>query len=159
MKNKNIRKSRLKKIAQQKKDQYSGILSDFNTDVSDLENTRQNKLRELNNYPQEDLYDLKFNQEKSEGEVDLSDQPLSTRYVPGTTRMKRRIENGIYQDPITNKVFDEREPFEFQGESYPGGSPSLQSNIMYLTSDLKEVGHKKYAKRILKLLHDLSLID
>ena len=158
MKNKSIRKARLKKIANQKKDN-SGYFSYYSTDTSDIENTRQNKLRELNSHPQEDLYDLKFSQEKPEGEVNLSSQPLSTRYVPGTTRQKKRVENGVYQDPITNKVFDEREPFEFQGESYPGGSPSLQSNIMYLTAGLKEVGHKKYAKRILRLLHDLTLVD
>jgi len=157
MSNKSIRKARLRKLAQQKKDQ-SGYFSHFNTEIE--EGTRQRKLRDIDLVADEEsLYDLKFNQEKSENELSLSENPLSTRYVPGTARQSRRIGDGVFQDPITNKVFDHNHPFEHDGEAYPGGTPSLQSSIMYLTAGLKQSGQKKIAKKILTMMHDLSKIN
>jgi hypothetical protein len=156
MNKKLIRKARLNKIAQQKKDQ-SGFFSHYNTEIEN--STRQKKLREFGKPVEEDSrYNLQFNQEDSESEISLSENPLSTRNFPGTSRQARRVGDGVYQDPITNKVVDFNASFESGGEAYPGGSPSLQSSIMYLTSNLKQSGQKKYAKKILAMMHDLTLI-
>jgi hypothetical protein len=156
MNSKDIRKARLKKIAADKKDQ-SGFFSHFNTEIE--EGNRQKELRDFSESPsREDLYGLQFNQEDSEVGYELTKTPLSTRYVPGDTRQARRIGNGVVQDPITNEIFDYNETFEHDGQVYGGGSVAMQSSIMYLTTNLKRMGHVKHAKRINTLLHKLSLI-
>ena len=156
MSKKNIRKARLKKLAASKKDQ-SGYFSYFNTDIQ--EGTRQKELRDFSDSPKtEDLYGLQFNQEDSEVGYDITNTPLSTRYVPGEARQAQRIGDGVMQDPLTKEVFDYNQSFKHNDEVYGGGSVAGQSNIMYLTTSLKRMGHKKYADRIHKLLNDLSLI-
>lgn len=156
MNKKMIRQARLKKIAADKKDQ-SGYFSHFNTEIE--EGNRQKNLRDFSKVPDsESLYNLQFEQSDSEKGYELTDTPLSTRYVPGETRMARRVGDGVVQDPLTNKIFDYNEPFEHEGQEYNGGSISLQSSIMYLTSSLKRNGQEKYAKRINTLLHDLCTI-
>ena len=156
---KNIRKARLKKLSQSKKDQ-SGFFSHYNTEIE--ERSRQKRLRDIDSkIERESLYDVSFNQEdsKADSNVNLSQNPLSTRYVPGTTRMGLHLGDGQVQDPLTNQIFDYRESFSKDGENYPGGSVSLQSSIMYLTSSLENNGHKKYSKRIFKMLSKLASID
>ena len=156
MSKKDIRKARLKKLAASKKDQ-SGYFSYFNTDIQ--EGSRQKDLRDFSQTPKrEELYDLQFNQEDSEVGYELTETPLSTRYVPGEARQAQRIGDGIVQDPLTKEIFDYSESFKHNDEVYGGGSVSGQSNIMYLTTSLKRLGHKKYADRIHKLLNDLTLI-
>ena len=155
----NIRKARLKKISQSKKDQ-SGFFAHFNTDIE--QGTRQRRLRKIDEAPKEDsLYDLSFDQQDSDSDSasNLSSGPLSTRYIPGTSRMSRRIGNGVVQDPLTNETIDYSEPYKHNGEEYPGGSVSLQSSIMYLTATLNSVGQKKYSKKIFEMLHKLSKLD
>jgi len=59
------------------------------------------------------------------------DRSLSTRYVPSKPGVQaRRIADGVYQDPITNKTYDWNEGFKTEeGETFNGGRVSLQTDI------------------------------
>jgi hypothetical protein len=59
------------------------------------------------------------------------DRSLSTRYVPDKPGISaRRIADGVYQDPITNKTYDWNEGFKTEdGETFSGGGVSLQTDI------------------------------
>ena len=75
---------------------------------------------------------------------------MSTRYAPDMPGVQTmRYSDGVYQNPYTGKMYDFNEGFEMDDMVFPGGSPSLQSDIMTLASDFKEKGLHKEA-RILK---------
>jgi hypothetical protein len=58
----------------------------------------------------------------------------------------QRVSDGVYKDPYTNKVYDYNEGFTAEsGESYPGGSPALQSGLMNLANHLDNKGLIKEA--------------
>lgn len=56
---------------------------------------------------------------------------LSTRYSPDRVGVQaRRISDGVYQDPITNKTYDWNEGFTTEdGQKFEGGRVSLQTDI------------------------------
>jgi hypothetical protein len=56
---------------------------------------------------------------------------LSTRYSPDHVGVQtRRISDGVYQDPISGRIYDWNEGFTTEtGEKYPGGAVSLQSQL------------------------------
>jgi hypothetical protein len=56
---------------------------------------------------------------------------LSTRYSPDRIGVQaRRIADGVYQDPYTNKVYDWNAGFKTEeGEEFAGGGVSLQTDI------------------------------
>lgn len=58
---------------------------------------------------------------------------LSTRYSPDRVGVQaRRVSDGVYQDPITNKVYNWNEGFKTEdGSEFAGGSVDLQTDIMY----------------------------
>lgn len=56
---------------------------------------------------------------------------LSTRYSPDRVGvMARRISDGVYQDPYTNRTYDWNEGFTTEdGEVFGGGSVALQTDM------------------------------
>lgn len=71
--------------------------------------------------------------EKADLSTDVYNRSLSTRYSPDRVGVQaRRIADGVYQDPITNKVYDWNEGFTTEdGAKFEGGKVSLQTDIMY----------------------------
>lgn len=78
-----------------------------------------------------DEYNSGIKHEKSNLTTDVFDRSLSTRYSPDRVGvMARRIADGVYQDPITNKVYDWNEGFTTEdGEKFNGGRVSLQTDL------------------------------
>ncbi len=72
---------------------------------------------------------------------------LSTRYSPDRVGIQaRRLSDGVFQDPYTNKVYDYNEGFKTEdGRDFPGGGASLQSSMMHLANHLDKKGLVKEA--------------
>ena len=70
---------------------------------------------------------------KTDLSEDQVNRSLSTRYSPDRVGVQaRRISDGVYQDPITNKVYDWNEGFTTEdGEKFEGGRVSLQTDLIY----------------------------
>jgi hypothetical protein len=77
-------------------------------------------------------YDTGPEHQKSNLKVDEVPRSLSTRYSPDRIGVQaRRISDGVYQDPITNKIYDWNEGFTTEdGQDFPGGQVSLQTDLM-----------------------------
>lgn len=62
----------------------------------------------------------------------LPSNTLSTRYSPDHVGVQaRRIADGVYQDPYTNKIYDWNEGFTTEdGRKYTGGHVSLQTDLL-----------------------------
>jgi hypothetical protein len=77
------------------------------------------------------LYDLAPEREKADNKVHDVSRSLSTRYSPDRVGvMARRIADGVYQDPYTNKVYDWNQGFKTEtGDVFPGGAVNLQSQL------------------------------
>jgi hypothetical protein len=75
---------------------------------------------------------------------------LSTRYSPDRVGVQaKRVSDGVYQDPYTNKVYDYNEGFKTEdGRSFPGGAASLQSSLMRAANILDKEGFKKEADQL-----------
>ena len=126
-----IRSSALKAIIKNA-DQY-GILQGLQGGPKDYE-TREHKKVERGGKVDSKLYGVGLPEHK---DTDLSEEKynrsLSTRYSPDRVGVQsRRLSDGVYQDPITNKIYDWNEGFKTEdGESFSGGGVSLQTDIMY----------------------------
>lgn len=61
------------------------------------------------------------------------DRSLSTRYSPDRVGVQvKRISDGVYQDPITNKIYDWNEGFTTEeGDVFNGHRVSLQTDLVY----------------------------
>jgi hypothetical protein len=72
---------------------------------------------------------------------------LSTRYSPDRVGVQaRRVSDGVWQDPYTNRVYDYNDGFKTEsGEEFPGGHVALQSHMIGLASHLDSVGLHKEA--------------
>lgn len=122
------------------------------------EGTREKRLRdglELNQ--KYDLNPPKRNllSESNPDEVLTKQISLSTRYAPDMPGVQAlRVEDGVYQNPYSGKMYNYNEGFEVDGLVYSGGSPSLQTDIMTLANEFKSKGLIKEA-RLLKLLSDI----
>lgn len=70
---------------------------------------------------------------KAVNTVEHVSRSLSTRYSPDRVGVQaRRVSDGVYQDPITNKVYNWNEGFTTEdGANFSGGSVDLQTDIMY----------------------------
>jgi len=70
---------------------------------------------------------------KSDLTTDTFSRSLSTRYSPDRVGVQaKRISDGVFQDPITNKIYDWNEGFKTEdGDVFSGGGVSLQTDIMY----------------------------
>ncbi len=112
-----------------------GIFQHFQSDVANY-STREKVLsgRGSSEKQNESIYNLSPEHDDSYKPEDTLTPSLSTRYSPDRVGVQaRRIGDGVYQDPYTNKVYDYNEGFKTEsGEEYSGGGVSLQSNIMRL---------------------------
>lgn len=63
--------------------------------------------------------------------VETYSRSLSTRYSPDRPGVQaRRVSDGVYQDPITNKVYDWNEGFTSEtGSKFYGGHVALQTDF------------------------------
>lgn len=70
---------------------------------------------------------------KTDLSEDTYNRSLSTRYSPDRVGVQaRRVSDGVYQDPITNKVYDWNEGFTTEdGQKFEGGRVSLQTDLIY----------------------------
>ena len=90
----------------------------------------------------ESLYDLSEPGRDSRVPTEYVAPHLSTRYSPDRVGVQaKRVSDGVYQDPYTNKIYDYNEGFKTEdGRSFPGGAASLQSSLMRVASNLDLIG-------------------
>jgi len=82
---------------------------------------------------------------------------LSTRYAPDMPGVQAmRVEDGVYQNPYSGKMYDYNQGFEVDGMAFNGGSPSLQTDIMTLASEFRSKGLVKEARLLRVLSEDLG---
>ncbi len=122
-------------IAKVAADDQHGIFQHFQSGVLDYP-TREQYVSHRGGQPssRDALYGV--GPEHSDADNSMSEPPrsLSTRYSPDRVGVQaRRIGDGVYQDPYTNKIYDYNEGFSTEdGRVQPGGSPALQSNLSNL---------------------------
>lgn len=121
----------LNKVAQ---NVQTGVFRTFRDGVAEY-NTRENMMAERGGevIKEEDKYNLSIEHKDADFSHEADSHPLSTRYSPEHPGvMTRRLTDGEYLDPITNKVFSYREGFTTSdGRTFPGGDVSLQTDIIY----------------------------
>lgn len=107
------------------------------------------------------LYNLSPEGEDSRVPTEHVAPHLSTRYSPDRVGVQaKRVSDGVYQDPYTNKVYDYNEGFQTEdGRSFPGGSASLQSSLMTMANELDAAGFKKEADALDSVLIKVAAID
>ena len=106
----------------------------------------------------ESLYNIAPEGDDSRVPTEYVAPHLSTRYSPDRVGIQaKRVSDGVYQDPYTNKVYDYNEGFKTEdGRSFPGGSASLQSSLMRAANLLDKTGLTKEASRLDGVLERLS---
>ena len=110
----------------------SGILQHFNESVVNYSTRDQHTVERGGKSDADNLYGVGLPDHKN---TDLTtrkfDRSLSTRYSPDRVGVQaRRIADGVYQDPITNKTYDWNEGFRTEdGEAFSGGGVALQTDI------------------------------
>jgi hypothetical protein len=110
----------------------AGVLQHFNQNVVDYKTREQHTVERGGKDDSEKLYGVGLPDHKN---TDLStrqyDRSLSTRYSPDRVGVQaRRIADGVYQDPITNKTYDWNDGFRTEdGEVFSGGGVSLQTDL------------------------------
>lgn len=140
-----------------------GIFQHFQSDVTNY-STREKSLemRGADSAPsRETLYGVGPKHEESFVPSDAVSNSLSTRYSPDRVGVQaRRLDDGVYQDPYTKKVYDYNDGFKAEdGREFSGGGVSLQSNIMRLgnhdikiikkiSSSLRQKGNYLLAKKV-----------
>jgi hypothetical protein len=113
--------------------QAEGILQHYTSDSIDYKTREQHQV-ERGGQSAKQLYGVGLPDRKN---VDLSTKvyrrSLSTRYSPDRVGVQaRRVSDGVYQDPITNKVYNWNEGFTTEdGSKFFGGDVSLQTDIVY----------------------------
>ena len=96
--------------------------------------TRDHSKAERGGKEEKDLYGVGLPDHKNTDlSVDKYDRSLSTRYSPDRPGVQaRRVSDGVFQDPITNKTYDWNEGFKTEdGAEFSGGGVSLQTDILY----------------------------
>jgi hypothetical protein len=106
----------------------------------------------------ESLYNISPEGDDSRVPTEYVAPHLSTRYSPDRVGVQaKRVSDGVYQDPYTNKVYDYNEGFKTEdGRSFPGGSASLQSSLVHAANVLDKKGLTKEASRLDEVLGRLS---
>jgi hypothetical protein len=110
----------------------SGVLQHFNDKVMSFPTRDQDMVGRGGDDDSEKLYGVGIpKHEKTDLSTSEYDRSLSTRYSPDRVGVQaRRIADGVYQDPITNKTYDWNDGFKTEdGESFAGGGVSLQTDI------------------------------
>lgn len=106
----------------------------------------------------ESLYNLSEEGSISRVPTEYVAPHLSTRYSPDRVGVQaQRVADGVYQDPITNKIYDYNDGFKTEdGRDFPGGSAALQSSMMRMANILDEKSLYKKANQIDNFLKKLS---
>lgn len=128
------RKIRISILDSMIKNAEMGVLQQFKGTPIEYK-TREHMIAERGGDPgdRSELYDLG----PEHNDSDISTQPftrsLSTRYSPDRVGVQaRRVSDGVWQDPITNKIYNWNEGFSTEnGEEFSGGRVSLQTDIVY----------------------------
>lgn len=110
----------------------SGIFQVFRDGTVDYP-ARENATTERGGKAEKDLYGLQPEGKKMDSKRRPHDRSLSTRYSPDRVGVQaRRIADGVYQDPYTNKLYDWNEGFKTEdGQSFSGGSVQLQTDLIH----------------------------
>ena len=110
----------------------SGIFQNFRDDKIEYP-YRENKITERGGTrnKKEDLYNLSPEHKKMDSKRRPHDRGLSTRYSPDRVGVQaRRLADGVYQDPYTNKIYDWNDGFTTEdGQKFNGGHVSLQTDL------------------------------
>jgi hypothetical protein len=109
----------------------TGILQQPANDVLVYE-TAEHELYERGGKATNELYGVGYSERKDVNlAVDKYSRSLSTRYSPDRVGIQAmRISDGVYQDPITKKVYDWNEGFKTEsGHEFYGGNVSLQTDL------------------------------
>ena len=138
----------LDKVAQE--DQH-GIFQTFQSSVTNY-STREHALAMRSSGQSmgrdtESLYGLSPAHEDSYVPTEFVAGHLSTRYSPDRPGVQaRRVSDGVFQDPYTNRVYDYNEGFTTEdGRNFPGGSAAFQTDLMMLANHLDNRGLVKEA--------------
>lgn len=110
------------------------LLEDPNGITMEHENlSRRNVYRGGPPRDPEKNYNLAPEHKKVEETLSPVSRSLSTRYSPDHVGVSaRRISDGVYQDPITNKIYNWNEGFKTDdGDVFDGGSISLQTDLVF----------------------------
>ena len=139
-----------------------GIFQNFQSNVTEYA-TRERHLSMRGNTDgssRDKLYGVGPEHEDSYVPTEYVAPSLSTRYSPDRVGVQaQRVSDGVYKDPYTNKVYDYNEGFTAEsGESYPGGSPALQSSLMHLANHLDGIGLIKEADYLDSVLRKSAVL-
>lgn len=110
-----------------------GILQTYQGTPGEFKTREHHIMERGGDKPERDLYGVGV---KDHQDSDLStnhfNRSLSTRYSPDRVGVQaRRIADGVYQDPITNKVYDWNEGFKTEdGSIFNGTDISLQTDVI-----------------------------
>ena len=109
-----------------------GIFQHFQSSLLTYDN-RENYLVDRSSQPQdrENLYGVFPEQSSADNTLEEPAPSLSTRYSPDRVGVQaRRIGDGVYQDPYTNKIYDYNEGFKREdGETFSGGAVDNQTKL------------------------------
>lgn len=146
-----VSKNRLLELSKVADREQNGIFQHFQTNVTDYA-TREKYLSQRGGEPvgrsTDDLYGLSAEGDDSfVPEQENKVNHLSTRYSPDRPGVQtRRIADGVFQDPYTNKIYDYNDGFKTEdGREFSGGSPAFQSSLMRLSNHLDQQGLIKEA--------------
>ncbi len=110
----------------------NGVLQHFNDKTMDYPTRDQHTVGRGGDHDSEKLYGVGIpKHKKTDLTVEVYDRSLSTRYSPDRVGVQaRRVGDGVYQDPITNKIYDWNDGFKTEdGETFSGGGVALQTDI------------------------------
>lgn len=125
-----IRKIAMENILKEAQTEQAGIFQTFRDGIVEYK-TRQNSMGHRGGDLDYKEYNLSEKGPKSNHELEQPSRMLSTRYSPDRPGIQaRRLSDGVYQDPITNKVYDYNSGFKTEsGEEIAGGHVSLQTDF------------------------------
>tara|TARA_Y100000310_G_C20258591_1_gene612539 strand:+ start:66 stop:545 length:480 start_codon:yes stop_codon:yes gene_type:complete len=111
-----------------------GIFQNFQDGVIDYE-TRDNasSYRRDVGVSRDNLYGIGPEHGRADNSIDEPSRSLSTRYSPDRVGVQaRRVSDGVYQDPYTNKIYDYNEGFKTEdGSVFSGGTVDNQTKIVH----------------------------
>jgi hypothetical protein len=125
-----VRKNAMEALIKEAQTEQAGVFQVFRDGIIEYK-TRQNS----QGYRGGDLdykeYNLSEPGPKSDHSLDVPSRTLSTRYSPDRPGVQaRRISDGVYQDPITNRIYDYNSGFKTEsGDDIAGGHVSLQTDF------------------------------
>lgn len=118
------------------------VPQNYLTNKKAADDKRLDDLARAYNQPQEELKKLNGIKESGKDisnsgmidEVNISQQPLSTRYDPDHPGVQlTRIGDGVWQSEMTKKIYDFNDGFKLEnGKAVPGGSVAAQTDVDHL---------------------------